>query len=881
MKTIFIFLVFFLLSTVLYPTIINVPADQPTIQAGITAAADTDTVLVAEGTYFENIDFIGKTITVASNFLIDGDESHIENTIINGSQPINPDYGSCIMFISGENFNSVLNGFTITAGSGNYFQVGWFSVNLGGGIYCENSSPSLENVTITGNSATQGGGIRCTNSSPSLNNVTITDNSATGSQSPGGWGGGIHCSSNSSPSLVNVTITENSAYEGGGIHCISSSPSLVNVTISGNTAAACGGGIYCWESSPSLQNVTIVNNNAYSEYGASIGGGIYCRDNSSPSLQNVTISGNFADHSGGGIYCNDSSPSFDPADRCNIFLNYAGSGSDLYAYDCPTIDVIVDTFTVLQPDDYFACPIDNFTFDILNAKLEQVDQDLYVSPDGSNDNSGLTLDDPLRTVSYALAKIFPDSTNPLTIHLSNGTYSLSGTGEIFPLYCRSFVSLLGEDEISTILDGEGLSGILFCQNDNNFSIENVTIQNGNAYEGGGIYFYESSPSLQNVTISGNFADHSGGGIYCWYNSSPSLVNVVITGNTSNNGGGIYCIYNSSPSLVNVTVSNNNGGGIYCRSYSNPSLVNTTITENSAYNGGGIDCELNSSPSLVNVTISGNFADHSGGGIYCYNNSSPSLQNVTITGNSADDNGGGIFCFISANPSLVNSILWNNSPQEIYFTDYNNPNLITISYSDIQGGEAGIVTNDNGTVNWLEGNLDEDPLFVGTGGYPFSLLEDSPCIDAGNPDPIYYDPEDPGNPGYALYPAMGTIVNDMGTYGGPNAIGWPPVGLDDNIIVQTPEVFLHQNYPNPFNPSTTISFQLSEVNSQDDIELVIYNIKGQKVKVLTNSLTHQPTNRYSVTWDGRDDYNQPVSSGIYFYKLKTANFQKTKKMILLR
>jgi len=221
-------------------------------------------------------------------------------------------------------------------------------------------------------------------------------------------------------------------------------------------------------------------------------------------------------------------------------------------------------------------------------------------------------------------------------------------------------------------------------------------------------------------------------------------------------------------------------------------------------------------------------------------------------------------------------MWNDSPEEIYFDEYYEPNSITISYSDIQGGEAGIVTNNNGTVNWLEGNIDSDPLFDGIGGYPYSLLEDSPCIDAGNSDPIYYDPEDPNNPGHALYPAMGTIINDMGAYGGPNAIGWPSVGLDDNVIVQTPEVFLHQNYPNPFNPTTTINYSLKE-NSK--VSINIYNIKGQKVKQLVSD--QLPAGQHSVVWNGKDDNSKSVSSGIYFYNLKTGNFQKVRKMILMK
>jgi len=103
---------------------------------------------------------------------------------------------------------------------------------------------------------------------------------------------------------------------------------------------------------------------------------------------------------------------------------------------------------------------------------------------------------------------------------------------------------------------------------------------------------------------------------------------------------------------------------------------------------------------------------------------------------------------------------------------------------------------------------------------------------------------------------------------------------ENDLIPTNKFTLEQNYPNPFNPETTISFSLN-TEITEDTELVIYNIKGQKVKTLTKPLTHQPTNRYSVTWDGTDDNNQPVSSGIYFYRLNTGNYNVTKKMILMK
>ena len=88
-----------------------------------------------------------------------------------------------------------------------------------------------------------------------------------------------------------------------------------------------------------------------------------------------------------------------------------------------------------------------------------------------------------------------------------------------------------------------------------------------------------------------------------------------------------------------------------------------------------------------------------------------------------------------------------------------------------------------------------------------------------------------------------------------------------------------NYPNPFNPETTIKFKLIE---SGEVKLIIYNIKGQKVKQLvSNSANQLSEGQYSVVWDGTDENNQPVTSGIYFYKLSAGEYTQTRKMLLLK
>jgi len=139
-----------IMSFIVSANVINVPADQPSIQAGIDAATTGDTVLVADSTYYENINFKGKAITVASHFYIDGDNTHIDSTIIDGSHNTNPDSGSVVYFISEEDTNSVLCGFTITGGTGTY--ISFIQAWDGGGIFCFNSGTKIINNYIEYNS---------------------------------------------------------------------------------------------------------------------------------------------------------------------------------------------------------------------------------------------------------------------------------------------------------------------------------------------------------------------------------------------------------------------------------------------------------------------------------------------------------------------------------------------------------------------------------------------------------------------------------------------------------------------------------------------------------------------------------------------------------
>jgi len=91
-----------------------------------------------------------------------------------------------------------------------------------------------------------------------------------------------------------------------------------------------------------------------------------------------------------------------------------------------------------------------------------------------------------------------------------------------------------------------------------------------------------------------------------------------------------------------------------------------------------------------------------------------------------------------------------------------------------------------------------------------------------------------------------------------------------------EFALHENYPNPFNPSTTLRFDLPEVN---DITLTIYNMLGQKVKVF--NMQSAPSGYHALKWKATNDYGDPVGAGVYLYQLQAKDFVKTRKMVLLK
>ncbi len=356
-STIFVLLCF---TSVTFSGIVEVPSDQPTIQEGINAANNGDTVLVAKGTYYENINFMGKAITVASHFILDQRKKHIRKTIIDGSQPANPDFGSVVSFVSGEDTNSVLCGFTITGGSGTA-QVfpGFPPMRNGGGIFCNGSGAKIihniiidnhvvspgwamgggfyygppfvpnyvviekntfKNNSLNGTERVTGGGIEAGCSGRIVHNI-FKENIVYANEGSAA-GGGISVDSWDPavlpPHVVLVTnniITNNKALQnddaefwlggiGGGISLLGSEGIISNNIIQHNEVSAANnsfapGMLFDFPPDELYFRNNIVSHNYFSGSGPCFGGGFAVWDGS-PTLENNLFEKNKATFGGGG-----------------------------------------------------------------------------------------------------------------------------------------------------------------------------------------------------------------------------------------------------------------------------------------------------------------------------------------------------------------------------------------------------------------------------------------------------------------------------------------------------------------------------------------------------------------------------------------------------
>jgi hypothetical protein len=261
--------------------VLNVPGSYPTIQAAINASVNGDAVLVGPGTYFENIDFKGKLITVQSA------QGPSVTTIDGGN------LAPVVNFSTAETTAAVLQGFTLQHGNA----TGAFGYE-GAGVHINGASPTVAGNVITANtSCADGTGISIAFASPTIRDNTITGNTKQPGCS-GQSGGGIYVRGAASAQIIHNSITNNTTDFGGGIGLFAAgTPTLLNNTISNNSAGYYGGGIYMVNQS----DANIVQNLITGNTSTGSGAGLYILTPSGtrgPLLVNNTLANNSGAESG-------------------------------------------------------------------------------------------------------------------------------------------------------------------------------------------------------------------------------------------------------------------------------------------------------------------------------------------------------------------------------------------------------------------------------------------------------------------------------------------------------------------------------------------------------------------------------------------------------
>lgn len=663
--------------------------------------------------------------------------------------------------------------------------VGNSAQHYGGGIYCDRSGQILNSV-IAGNSAMYGGGIyseiKSDSPSPTISHSTIVGNSASGY-----GGGGIYCG-NSSPTVVNTILwgdTPDEIYlkassvdvsycdvQGGwpGVGNIDADPLFVD--------AEGGDGVIGTDDddlrlSPGSPCIDAGNNQAIPE-------SVVVDLDGNPRTANGTVDmGAYEAHvtaaaairyvDGDATGNNDGSSWADAHVCLQDALAAAGDGDEIRVAEGvyrPDQQAMVrrDRLQIVSSGDWTATfqLIDNVVIKGGYAGFGEADGDVRDVDRYTSVLSGdLNADD-----GDGFINIWDNSYHVVTAIGTGPTAVLEG----FTITGGNADGPVDEDHGGGLLNVDGSPLLANC----------VFSRNVTTGSGGGMY-NSGYPVLVNCVFRDNLADLKGGGIYS-VGGGPTLTHCAFKNNTGGGGGG-GAMYNedSTPLLADCDFTGNltsgSGGGMYNNS-SDAVILGCQFSANSALrSGGGMYNRYTSEPYLTNCIFSGNSA-RNGGAMENLNTSKPTLVNCTFSANVAVQAGGGISTIQDGLALLVNCILWDNvdgSGTGTHTSEIRGKAEVSYSClsSDAWGGAGNIHANpafaapgywdSNGTPDdpsddfWVEGDYHLKSQ-VGrwnsaTGNWDIDSTS-SPCIDAGDPS-IFV--------GLERFPNGGRI--NMGAYGG--------------------------------------------------------------------------------------------------------------------
>ncbi len=204
-------------------------------------------------------------------------------------------------------------------------------------------------------------------------------------------------------------------------------------------------------------------------------------------------------------------------------------------------------------------------------------------------------------------------------------------------------------------------------------------------------------------------------------------------------------------------------------------------------------------------------------------------------------------------------MWDNDSTEAIFYGIDGPCKLEIAYSNIKGGNEGIVSSINATVIWLDGNMSEDPKFLLSSDHPFALASGSPCINIGHPDTSGLL-----LPGFDLAgnPRIWNERIDIGAY------EWNNIGIRGNLAINNDilEVIFK---PNPFTTSTTLSYTLDK---PENIRFTVYNVQSQ---IVYRMQERQEKGEQLIQWNA-----EGLPAGMYYFRIQAGEMVGSGKVVKL-
>jgi len=611
-----------------------VPSEEySSIQSAIDDADNGETIIVSPGTYYENLNFLGKLITVRS--VEPNDPDVVADTIIDGSYPVDPNIASVVTFVSGEDASSVLSGFTIENGTGQSDPCGaswyWKGTN-GGGVFCRQSSPAItKNVFKNCNVGYGGGAIYCHDQASPM----ITDNIFIGNYADD-YGGAIFARLKCSPTISNNIFQQNQCrFLGGAVYLADRCYSKVtnNRFEQNNCEMLFGGAIYYFVNcAPVVANNFFIGNTCSGRDGnGATGAAILMEGGTTGKIINNVFTGNYCENLNG------------------VTIKIGNGTADLFANnivyenDDVGIDCASEANPVILNNDVWGNVGGNYGGGI--GDQTGINGNISANPQ-------VSLELPKPFTSFELHPNSPcidaGSSGSLpswltqdydgTERVVNGVVDMGPQEYHFIAVPYDFDTI--QEAINAAESGRQIVVLPgFYQENIDFLDKNIRLRSVNPLE----------PNCVDQTIiDGNNLD-SCIKILCGQNQSTAVAGLRIQNGLGQFGGGIYVSDSVGPLLMHNYIINNQA-------------IKPQGSTTGGY-GGGIDCRYDSYAEVINNTIVGNFATHAGGGIHIGPRSSCLIRdNQIIENRTTGEGGGGIYSFDKTTAWIIDNLISANKAE---------------------------------------------------------------------------------------------------------------------------------------------------------------------------------------------------------------------------